>query len=221
MTPARRSAKDEPPHDIELPPLTPFSENRLERHGDYDAVAFDDLDLSEQTANNASFLDCGFTRCRADDAQLRRARFVESRFEDLVAVSLDLTEAVLRDSVVTGGRIGALVAAGAQLARVRVRGGKYDFVNLRGAAAQQVVFEDCVITELDATNAALTDVAFPGSRVDDLNLGGAELDRVDLSGAQLQTLRGLDGLRGAIVSSAQLLDLAPLLAEHLGLTLRD
>jgi uncharacterized protein YjbI with pentapeptide repeats len=203
-----------------LPELEPFGGLAVEPHGDYDAVAFDGVDLSEQNAANASFLDCRLDRCRADGLLLRRARLVEILVTDLQAVSIDLTESVWRDTLVAGGRIGAVLAPGATLTRVGLRGVKLDFVNLRGAELRDVVFEDCVVGELDLTGAAATDVAFPGSRLDDLNVGGATLERVDVSDAELRSLRGLESLRGAVVNPDQLHDLAPLLAEHLGLTVR-
>jgi uncharacterized protein YjbI with pentapeptide repeats len=209
------------PVEIALPELAPHPGGPLEAHGDYDAVSFTDLDLSGQIANNARFLDCGLTRCRADDVQLRRARFVETLVADLQAATLDLTESVWRDSLVTGGRIGAVPASSAKLTRMRFRGLKLDFLNLRGATLQDVVFQDCVLGEIDVTDATLTDVDFSGSRVDSLSVRNATLARVDLSGATLQLLSGLDNLRGAIISPAQLLDLAPLLAEHLGIVVRE
>jgi hypothetical protein len=43
---------------------------------------------------------------------------------------------------------------------------------------------------------------------------------VDLSGARLQTVIGVDNLRGAIVSPEQVVDLAALLAVQLGLEVR-
>jgi hypothetical protein len=44
---------------------------------------------------------------------------------------------------------------------------------------------------------------------------------VDLSGARLRSLVGVESLRGAIVSHEQLVDLAPILAEQLGLEVRS
>ena len=48
-------------------------------------------------------------------------------------------------------------------------------------------------------------------------MSGARLTDVDLSGARLSTIVGIESLRGATISAAQMLDLAPLLAAHLGL----
>lgn len=209
------------PDEMALPELTRHSGEPLATHGDYDAVSFTDLDLSGQNANNAKFLDCALVRCRADGLQLRRARLVETLVADLQATTLDLGESVWRDSLVTGGRIGAVAATSAKVQRARLRGVKLDFLNLRGATLQDVVFQDCVLGEVDAADAQLTDVDFPGSRVDSFGVRNATLQRVDLSGATLQTLSGLDHLRGAVVSMAQLIDLAPLLAHHLGIVVSD
>ena len=209
------------PDEIALPELTPHPDDPLAPHGDYDAVSFTDLDLSGQVANNARLLDCGSLRCRADGLLLRRARFVETLVADLQAATLDLTESVWRDSLVTRRPIGAVAASSAKLTRVRFRGLKLDFLNLRGATLQDVVFQDCMLGEVDVADADLTDVDFAGSRVDSLSVRNATLTRVDLSGATLQALSGLDHLRGAMISPAQLLDLAPLLADHLGIEVRD
>jgi uncharacterized protein YjbI with pentapeptide repeats len=209
------------PTELALPALTPHSGEPLATHGDYDAASFTDLDLSEQNANNTRLLDCAFLRCRADGLQLRRARFVETLVADLQATTIDLTESVWRDSLVTGGRIGAIAGSSTKLSRVRFRGVKLDFLNLRGATLQDVVFQDCVLGEVDAGDATLTDVDFSGSRLDSFGVRNAALTRVDLSRATLQTLSGLEHLRGAIVSAAQLLDLAPLFADHLGIVVSD
>lgn len=211
-------APPEPPREIALPALTPFADAALEKRGDYDAVSFEELDLSHQDAGNATFLDCAIVRCRADGLQLRRARVVASLVTDLRAVSIDAAESSWRDVLLGGGRIGAAIATAAHLARVRVRGVKLDYVNARGAELQDVVFERCVVGEIDFAEAELTNVSFVDTRLDSLNVAGAALDRLDLSGAALRQLSGLDSLRGAIVSPVQLHDLAPLLAEHLGIT---
>ena len=43
---------------------------------------------------------------------------------------------------------------------------------------------------------------------------------MDLTGARVAAVRGVEGLRGALVAPDQLLDLAPLLAAHLGIRVR-
>lgn len=52
--------------------------------------------------------------------------------------------------------------------------------------------------------------------------GRAELKRTDLRGAVgIDLADGYESLRGAVISSGQLLDLAPALAQTLGITVKD
>jgi hypothetical protein len=46
------------------------------------------------------------------------------------------------------------------------------------------------------------------------------LDGLDLTRARIGTVRGIASRRGAAVTPAQLLELAPLLAAHLGIDVR-
>ena len=93
---------------------------------------------------------------------LRRARFVETLVADLKAATVDLAESVWRDSMLTGGRLGVAAAPSAKLTRVRFRGVKLDFLNLRGATLQDVVFEDCVLGEVDVSEASADRCRLPG-----------------------------------------------------------
>lgn len=212
------ASRHDPPHAIVFPELDEFVGSAFERDGDYDAVAFTDCDLREQNGGNSRLTDCLFERCQADGLALRQARLSDCLVNEMTAASLDLTESVWRDCVLSGGRFGALTLAGASLTRVRLRGVKLDFLNLRDAKVEGMVFENCLLGELDAGSARLSDVALEGGRVDNLVLHHSTLQRVDLSRTALHRLGGAESLRGAIVSAAQLMDLAPLLADHLGLT---
>ena len=57
------------------------------------------------------------------------------------------------------------------------------------------------------------------TRIDRLDCTGAKLADVDLRGARLTDIGNIEGLRGASISIEQLLDLAPALAERLGIRL--
>ncbi|MGR7002536.1 pentapeptide repeat-containing protein [Yinghuangia aomiensis] len=68
----------------------------------------------------------------------------------------------------------------------------------------------------------MTDVSFPGTSLDKVDFTKATLSRVDLRDATaLGITSGAEALNGAIVSTPQLLDLAPALARHIGITVKD
>jgi uncharacterized protein YjbI with pentapeptide repeats len=65
-------------------------------------------------------------------------------------------------------------------------------------------------------------VTFPGSRIEQARFGRATLKNADLRGAlTIDLADGYESLRGAVISPAQLLDLAPALAQTLGLTVAE
>jgi len=219
--PNQKIRKRQPAAEISLPELSPYGGVVLEAGGDHDAVDFSDLDFTGQDAADSRFLECRLDRCALDGASLRRARFVGCLVQDIHGASLDLADSVWRDCHISGGRLGAVGLAGANWTSMRVRGSKFGFLDFAGASLDDVVFEKCEIGAIDARAAQLRGVSFVECVLDELNVAGATLSAVDLSGARLRSLVGVESLRGAIVSSEQLTDLAPLLATQLGLEVRD
>jgi uncharacterized protein YjbI with pentapeptide repeats len=108
------------------------------------------------------------------------------------------------------------------LERVLIRGGKIDYLNLRMARLRDVVFEGCVLVEPDFGGARLERVEFVDCALKGADLHAATLKDVDLRGAvTLEISRGLDRLAGAVISTGQLLDLAPVLAMQWGIRVED
>jgi uncharacterized protein YjbI with pentapeptide repeats len=219
---AKPVAKSEPPSEVALPEtLTAFAGTSLEPRGDYDAVRFAGLDFAGQAADDAGFLGCWLERCGLDGVSMRRARISECRLDELRAASLDAADSVWRDTLVTVRRVGALLSTGGSWSSVRVRGGRLDLVDLSGAKLTSVAFEGCVIGELDLGTVEARDLTFEGCEIELLDVTGARLIRTDLTGASIGAVRGVAGLRGATVTPAQLVDLAPLMAAHLGIKVRE
>jgi len=209
------------PIEVTLPELLAFEGEELTAGERYDAVELRGLDLSGSSAPDLRFLECGLVDCRLDGAVLRGAQLADSVLADVRATSLDVAESSWRDVVVRDCRFGALSAAGSTLNRVRFSGGKVDFVNLRGSELTDVRFEGLRLGEVDLGLAQLRRVQFVDCRVDSLNVSGATLDQLDLSRATLQVVEGIGSLAGATVSRVQLTELAPALAEHLGIQVAE
>lgn len=194
---------------------------RLTAHGDYDAVHFPGTDFSGQAADDASFFGCRLERCGMDGVSLRRARLSECWLEELHATSVDAADSTWRDTLVSVRRIGALLLAGASLSSVRVLGGRLDLVDLSGSKLRGLAFDGCAIGELDLGAAEGRGLSLEGCDVELLDVTGARLSAVDLTGAAIGAVKGVDGLRGAVITPAQLVDIAPLMAAHLGLKVRE
>jgi uncharacterized protein YjbI with pentapeptide repeats len=193
---------------------------RLTADGDFDAEVFTG-DLTGQDAGSARFLECRFEECDLTELRAPRARFADTTLYAVRGAGVDLAESEWLDCVVSGARLGAVQLHGSELRRVRVEGGKIDYLNLRGANLREVVFVDCVLTEPDFGAATLQQVTFDGCRLVGPDFNQAQMKAVDLSGAHLAAPRGLASLSGATISRLQLLDLAPALADQLGITVAD
>lgn len=154
--------------------------------------------------------------------KLRQARLTEVLLERFRLVACELVESEWQDVTAVGGLLAGISAYGAQLRRVTLRQCKLESVNLRGAVLREVVFEDCQLRDVDFGGAKLTGVTFPGSSLEEVRFGGATLAKTDLRGASRLLLPdGHEGLRGALISSAQLIELAPQFAQALGVQVRD
>jgi len=108
-----------------------------------------------------------------------------------------------------------------RLSDVWLREARLVAVDLAESEWLDATFLDCVLRGVDLSSATLERVSFPGCRLSEVELTGVTLKKVDLRGAELDIVGGHESLRGAVISTVQLLDLAPALARSLGITVRD
>ncbi len=84
------------------------------------------------------------------------------------------------------------------------------------------MFEDCILRDVDFSGASLREVSFPGSAVRDAKFAKAKLTRADFRDATvLECADGFENLKGAIIDSAQAVELAVELAQALRITVKD
>jgi uncharacterized protein YjbI with pentapeptide repeats len=187
----------------------------------YDGVHFDQAELTGADGSGAIFMECALTRLTLSDCRLTQARFSDVWLQDVRLISAGLARTSWRDVTFTGAVIAGAEAFGSLLRRVRFDRCKLDSVNFRDCDLTEVTFDNCVLRNVDFSTARLTRVAFPDSKLAATTLVKVTLDRVDLRGAELGLTVDPTALRGAIVSTAQLLDLAPLLADSIGIIVKD
>jgi uncharacterized protein YjbI with pentapeptide repeats len=204
--------------EVRLPELGAYGGGELEPEGDYDGLEFLEVDFVGQDGGGARFMDCALTGCALDETRLHHARVLDCVLTGIRGVGTDLAESTLRDVELIDARLGGVQLHGSVLERVLVRGGKIDYLNLRNAHLKDVVFEGCVLVEPDFGGARLERVEFADCVLKGADLTKATLTDVDLRGAaQLDIVRGVDRLTGAVITTSQLLDLAPVLAAEMGL----
>jgi uncharacterized protein YjbI with pentapeptide repeats len=200
--------------------LSPF-EGEWELDGDYDAAHFDGLTLENVAAPHSRFLECAFTKTAFEGGRLRGARFGDAWLREVRLVGTEIMETGWQDAAFVSSVLAGVQAFGASLTRVVFQSCKLDSVNLRGASLTEVEFADCLLRDVDLSGATIKRASFRGCTLRDVDLTDAKLYKVDLRGAELGLSGGHESLRGTIIDSVQLLDLAPALADSIGITVRD
>ncbi len=74
---------------------------------------------------------------------------------------------------------------------------------------------------MDFAGATLARAAFPNSRLTRTDFTRVTMDATDLRGAELGIIIDANSLRGAIISTGQLVYVAPVLAQTLGIIVSD
>ncbi len=213
----------EPRELAELPYAAALQPHRggLRPDEDYDTVHFDQLAFDDASAANARFMECAFTQVSFQAGRLRRARFTHVWLRDVRMMGTCLAETSWQDATFTAAVIAGAEAYGAQFRNVTFRECKLDSVNFRDAVLMDVAFENCLLREVDFGGAQLTRMVCTNTRLDQTDFSRVTLDDVDLRGAELNITITPGSLRGAIITSAQLMAAAPLLAETLGIVVTD
>ncbi|QWT24607.1 pentapeptide repeat-containing protein [Subtercola sp. PAMC28395] len=220
----KKAVAAQPPH-IDFPePVVPAGEgnDRPISPGDYrEGELISVKDFTGDDLSGCSFLECRFDSVTLTDAELRGSRFIESVFDAPFAHSLRAARTTWRDVRIERPRWGSAELFDAELESVHLRGGKIDYLNLRGSKLNNVIVEECAITDLDLAGFTGNRVAFVNCRIGTLDATGATCTNVDLRSSEFAGLHGIAGLAGTIIDDGQLLLFAPLLAEHLGLRVEN
>ncbi|MQY23693.1 pentapeptide repeat-containing protein [Nocardia macrotermitis] len=197
-------------------------EGELEPDSDYESVHIDGGEFEDLDARGVRFTQSALTTVQITGGTFRYGRFDDVWLRAVRWIGANLGQSGWLNSEFVECALSGVEAVGVGLRRIRFEGCKFDSVNLRNASVQDVTFSDCVLRDTDFGEATLRRVSFPGTRLDGITLHGASLHDVDLRGATtLDLTAGIDSLRGAMVSTPQLLDLAPAFARAAGIIVRD
>jgi len=193
----------------------------LQAHESYNGESFTVSDVSEHDLSGASFSECEFVELEANETDFRAATFVETRFDRLTAPIFTAPRSNFRDVSIEGSRLGSAEFYESTWKSVRFTHCRIGYLNLRGAHLQDVVFIDCRIDELDLGAATANRVSFENTQVNNLDLTRSVLTNFDLRSLELRQIVGVEQLKGTTINAYQLAELAPLLANHLGIVVDE
>ncbi len=151
-------------------------------------------------------LDVGDATLDAQDAHLVDIDLSGRRVEGLTRVHLERCR-------LTGADFGE-----ARLRDVRFTDCALDLTSFRASTMERTAIDGGRVDEADLSAARCSDVVLAGVDVAGLLLEGVRLERVDVTDATVDGVVDLRLLRGAILSPAQAMALAPRLAHIAGMT---
>jgi uncharacterized protein YjbI with pentapeptide repeats len=198
-----------------------LAEGGLAPHGDYDTVLFERATFDEPNAASARFLECAFSTVAMTGGKLQRATLRDVWIRDLRLTGTTITESYWLDVTVLASSLAGAQMFGSELRRVTFSGCKLDSVNFRGARLDDVRFDNCMLRDVDFADAELSGCDFGGSTLARTDFSRARMVGTDLREAELGIIIDAQSLRGAIISSGQLVVLAPVLAQTMGLVIKD
>lgn len=179
---------------------------------EFDQVRAPGSRFSESAMTGVTFTGGTFDHVRLDDVTVSRCRWIGGDWSESQLVAVQIAESAMA----------GVQAYRSYWRRVVLRDCKLDSLNLRGAKLQEVEFRDCDLTEVDLTDATLIDVTFPGSALRRARLTKVTPKKVDFRGArELDVAQGWESLRGTTIDSRQLAEVAPALANAMGIVVRD
>ena len=231
MTAGRaKTAKDASPVAAPRPPVLAAPDLGRLRDGEVDELSAGEMvedlrlveaDLSGSDLSALTLLSCRFSEVFANDTDLAAARLVDCRLERLSATYLHSPRSTWRTVELVDSRIGAWELYDADVESLLMEDCRLGFVNLAGTALRDLLIRATRIDELDLSGIDAQRVHFEDCRVGTLRQHGGSLGDVDLRGLEMRTVSGVGSLAGATINSQQLSELAPLLAQHLGLRVTD
>ena len=180
-----------------------------------------EADLSGGDLSALTLLSCRFSEVFANDTDLAAARLVDCRLERLSATYLHSPRSTWRTVELIDSRIGAWELYDADVESLLIEDCRLGFTNLAGTTVRDVLIRGTRIDELDLSGIDAQRVRFEDCQVGTLRLHGGSLSDVDLRGLEMRVVSGVGSLAGATVNGQQLSELAPLLAQHLGLRVTD
>ncbi len=172
-------------------------------------------------AGSGEFVNVRMTGASFSETRFRGVRLLDVVARELDATSADWTGAAMSRVLFENCRLTGFQVPEADLKDVTFKRCKIDYGNFRMARLENVTFDECVFDDTDFSNGVLERVEFPSCEIRDTDFHGARMSRVDLSGAQLALRGSAASLRGAIISPLQLIDLAPAMAQEIGIEVED
>lgn len=178
-------------------------------------------DISLLVAKSFAASELRLEKVNCSQVRLEKTNFADVEFLNCDVTAASFAEASWRRVLLQDCRGSGMQLPGSTLKDVTFSSCKLDLANFRFAKLHNVRFQDCQLSEADFYAAELRSVEFRHCSLQKTQFSEAKLHQVDLRSSNILGLAGIASLSGAIIDSAQLLGIAPLLAAELKIRVID
>lgn len=168
------------------------------------------LDLSSVVIEKVQFTGAHFSRVTMRDVRADHSDFSSAHLDNGMIVRAEFINC----------RMTGIDFSRTSLHDVVFRGCKLDLANFRFSDLRRVEFIDCTFNETDFMNAKLAYVDYQSSTLEKTIFSHVVCKQVDFRSSELVDIIGWRDLKGAIVDGAQLVSIAPYLAQELGIQIK-
>jgi uncharacterized protein YjbI with pentapeptide repeats len=184
-------------------------------------LSFSDQDVASVEATNLSLDEVVIASCSFMEADLEKLRASDTRIDNSDFTATNCSNASFIRSAFSKNRMAGINLSRAVIKDVTFSGCKLDLANFRFSKLVRVAFVDCSLTDADFVSAELNHVTFTRCVVERTAFDHCKAFSVDLRGAQLISLSGWQSLKGVSIDTAQLMSIAPQIAQEIGLSVTD
>jgi uncharacterized protein YjbI with pentapeptide repeats len=211
-----------PPNLPRISETVSLPEGYLSDETTYSHLALDSCDLSEQTADLVTFEHAYLKNVRMGSTKLGRVQISDARFEGCELSNAHWRECSLQRIEIIGCRMTGFRASESYMQHTLLKDCKAEVSEFRFAKFKAVRFENCILREADFQNADLRGASFSDCDLRGAQLSGAQLSGTDLRGSQLEGINvPLENLKGAVIDSSQIVELAWNIAKQIGVVVQD
>lgn len=191
------------PFVVSKPKLTGDLQPTLdfESKPEFDEALFEGVEAESTDLAKTGIIDSMIHKCNLSASKLTESSFQRVEISDTRMSGIDWYDSILKD--------------------VQFTNCKLDLANFRATKFKNVIFNDCVLTGADLQAAELVNVIFDSCDINEMDVNGCKLKNVDLRSSTFTVIKGTNALKGAVMSRQQLIMLAPIFANEVGIKIED
>jgi uncharacterized protein YjbI with pentapeptide repeats len=156
-----------------------------------------------------------------------KSDFTAAKLPNTTFMDVRLEKCQLAGTVIEGGGLNRVEIISAQASGLTITQSRLkdvlfkdchlNLANFRFTNFKNVIFENCILTEADFAYSQMDQVSFQNCQLNDTEFSGVKFQKVDLRTSSIEKIKGVAYLKGVTIDNLQLITLAPLLAQELGL----